>query len=105
MSSAELLEDALAELRTRGWHQGAFEDEKGAVCLLGALRRAHLAHNDGGDYTEWWTATHTLGLVVQEQYGDGGIGLVNDNKLTEQYQAEALLEKAIVKAQEQEGLS
>ena len=41
MTAHEILIAAKAELLTRGWHQGAFQNaETGEVCALGALNRA-----------------------------------------------------------------
>ena len=40
MNAAEVLRKAQALIRERGWTQGTTEDEKGRVCLVGAIRKA-----------------------------------------------------------------
>lgn len=90
---------ALYYMREHGWTQGAAFERDGRVCLLGALAGDRLTGALG-----WSIAIcQELREVCKEQYGESIVSSVNDHLLTSQDQAEALLEKAAVRWDENHG--
>ncbi len=117
MSTVDIINppaEALAYMRKHGWTQGTWLAADGSVCLLGAMRGAswqvkrRVFRNWMGEgeasirviNIRWQKAYALLESVCQEQYGHD-VPHVNDRLLTCQEEAEALLEKAAARWEEQ----
>lgn len=66
MTPAEVLAGARDVLAERGWHQGGFMGQDGAVCAMGALRVACFGELLPGQFSTGLGAAHELLARVVE---------------------------------------
>lgn len=117
------LDEAVVRIQARGWAQGDWVKEDGSMCLMGALRGAHVVRNICGnpececwDYDIEKDAYPALAFLERflnehyeqrliELYGDPGGNLnvpyFNDTVIKTEAEAVAVLEKARARAAEE----
>lgn len=101
MKAELILDQAITNLRVRGWAQRNFLDCMGRVCMAGAVIGPERLEGNWIVTPDMACALEYVQRVVAERFGSDNVTYVNDNLVTSAEEAAGILEKARALAAEE----